>query len=127
MLKFKKPIIVILTFLVLGGAVAVWSQRQRLVVEDLETEPEIQGVQEEAATTDLVLDFGEEKITTYSGVKTTEKRSWDFCCKPLPKTILRLIMIPPAERWGLLLNSLMGWKTPTKVSGSFGLTVITAK
>ncbi len=78
MLKLKKPIIVILALLIFSGGVWVVSSQKEPLAE-------VQGVQEEVFTADLVLDFSEEKVATYSGVKTTEK------------TILGLLLQTAAE------------------------------
>lgn len=116
MFKFKKPIITILVLLVLGGAGVVLSQRKPPVVE--ESPPsEVRGITEEAVTADLVLDFGpnhvgfgasEEKIATYSGVKTTEKTVLGLLRQAATDHDFEVDYNPPSGEMGAFIKSIAG-------------------
>jgi len=108
MFKFKKPTIIILALLVFGGgALVVSSQKERLTVEP-EPLAEVQGVQEETTAADLVLVFGEEKIVTYSGVKTTEKTILGLLLQAALGHGFEVDFTPPSGEMGAFVKSIDG-------------------
>lgn len=111
MFKFKKTIIILLALLVLGGgALVVWSQRKQLVVE--ETQPEVRGVQEEVGeetvTANLLLDSGDEKVATYSGIRVTEKTVLGLLLQAAQDNGFEVNYNPPEGGMGTFVKSIGG-------------------
>lgn len=102
--KFKKPIIVIFALVVFGGGALVVSSRK-------EPPAEVRGVEEEVFAADLVLDFGhdrEEKIATYSGVKTTEKTILGLLLRAALEQGFEVDYDPPSGEMGCFVKSIEG-------------------
>ena len=98
MFKFKKPIISIFTLLFLGGGILfVWSQGKRSAIEELQT-----------VTADLVLDFGEEKVATYSGIKVEEETILGLLLKAASDHGFEVDFTPPSGEMGAFVKSIGG-------------------
>ena len=111
MFKFKKPITIILALLVLGvGVVLIWVQRTPLVEENppIEVPSEVRGVAEEAIIADLVLDFGEEKVATYSGINVEEKTILGLLLKAASDHGFEVDFTPPSGEMGAFVKSIGG-------------------
>jgi len=123
MLKFKKPIIIVFALLILGvGAFFVLSQRRQSVVE------EVRGVQEETVNADLILDFGasEEKVATYSGIRTTEKTVLGLLLQAATDYGFEVDYTPPNGEVGAFVKSIAGMENTSErfwqfwVNGEYG-------
>jgi len=99
--KFKKPIVVIFSLLIFGGGVWAVSSKK-------EQPAEVQGVQEEVFTADLVLDFGEEKIATYSGIRTIEKTIFGILLQAAQNNDFEVDYDPPSGEMGAFVKSIDG-------------------
>lgn len=99
--KLKKPIIVVLALLILGGGVLAVSSKK-------EQPAEVQGVQEEVFTADLVLDFSEEKVATYSGVRIAEKTVLGLLLQAAAENDFEVDYDPPSGEMGAFVKSVDG-------------------
>lgn len=103
MLKFKKPIFVILALLLLGGgAFLVWSQKEQPAEE---VQPQLQEV---TVAADLTLDYGDEKIATYSGVKVSEKTVLGLLLQAASDYGFEIDYNPPSGGMGAFVKSIGG-------------------
>ena len=124
MFKIKKLIIIILALLVLGGVAVVWSQRKPSAT--VEPPSAVQGVQEEAVTADLVLDFGDEKIATYSAIRTSEKTVLGLLLVVSSRNNFAVDYIPPSGEVGAFVKSIAGVENTNEkfwqfwVNGKYG-------
>ncbi len=114
---FKKPIIVILALLVLGGGILfVWSQGKRSAVEEPQS----------TVTADLVLDFGEEKVATYSGIKVEEETILGLLLKVASDHGFEVDFTPPSGEMGAFVKSIGGVENTNEkfwqfwVNGEYG-------
>lgn len=125
MFKFKEQIIIILALLVLGGgSTVVWFQGRQPVAE--EQAAEVRGIQEEVFTADLILDFGEEKIATYSGVRVEERTVLGLLLKAALDYGFEVDFTPPSGEMGAFVKSIGGVENTNKefwqfwVGGEYG-------
>ena len=111
MFKFKKSITIIPALLALGiGVVFAWARRTPLVEENppIEVPSEVRGVAEEAIIADLVLDFGEEKIATYSGIHVEEETVLGILLKAASDQGFEVDFTPPSGEMGAFVKSIGG-------------------
>ncbi len=114
MLKLKKLIIVVLALLVFGGGVWVFSSQK-------EQPAEVQGVQEEVFTADLVLDFGEEKTATYSGIRIAEKTVLGLLLQAAAENGFEVDYDPPSGEMGAFVKSIDGIENADEAFWQFWL------
>ena len=125
MFKFKRPTIIILALLVFGGwALVISSQKEQPMVE--EPPSEVRGVQKETVTADLVLDFGEEKVATYSGIKVEEETILGLLLKAASDHGFEVDFTPPSGEMGAFVKSIGGVENTNEkfwqfwVNGEYG-------
>lgn len=75
-----------------------------------EIQSEVRGVQEGAVSADLILDFGasEEKIATYSGIRTTEKTVLGLLLQAGRANDFGVDYDPPSGEMGAFVKSIDG-------------------
>jgi len=112
--KLKKPIIVVLALLILGGGVWAVSSKK-------EQPAEVQGVQEEVFTADLVLDFSEEKVATYSGVRIAEKTVLGLLLRASQDKGFKVSYDPPSGEMGAFVKSIDGVENTSESFWQFWL------
>jgi hypothetical protein len=125
--KIKRSVLIIFAFLILGGAGVVWSQRSQPTVEEVMTRPEVRSVEEKAAAAaDLVLDFGEKKIATYSGVRVAEKTVLGLLLQAAQDNGFEVNYNPPSGGMGAFVKSIGGVENTNEkfwqfwVNGEYG-------
>ena len=111
--KLKKPIIVVLALLIFGGVWAVSSKKEQPA--------EVQGVQEETSAADLVLDFGQEEIATYSGIRLEEKTVLGLLLQAAAENDFEVSYDPPSGEMGAFVKSIDGVENTSESFWQFWL------
>jgi hypothetical protein len=123
--KIKRSVLIIFAFLILGGAGVVWSQRKLPSVEQ-EAPAEVRGVREEITTADLVLDFEDEKVATYSGVRVAKKTVLGLLLQAAQDNGFEVNYNPPRGEMGAFVKSINGLENTNErfwqfwVNGEYG-------
>ncbi len=121
MFKFKKPIIIVLALLVFGGGALVVSSQKEQPTVGPEPQAEVKGVLEETAVADLVLGFDEERIATYSGVKTAEKTILGLLLQAALSHDFEVDYDPPSGEMGAFVTAIDGVENTSESLWQFWL------
>ncbi len=104
MFRITKPVIVFAFLILSGGVVFVWSQGRQAVIE--ESPPEVRGVEKETAVANLILDYGDEKVATYSGVRVEGKTVLGLLLQAATDHDFEVDYTPPSGEMGAFVKTI---------------------